>query len=108
MVLDYDDNINRGITQIHDDEKNGGVIETADGKKYLIIGVLAYENGNTAQQALYNNLWGAATNSEAGTEVKKRKQKAFGADDPRAKDGFGMIRQERDAYFPHQNDLIYL
>lgn len=106
MVLDYDDNINRGITQIHDD-KNGGVIETADGKKYLIIGVLAYKNGNTAQQALYNNLWGAATNGDAGVETKKRKQKAFGADDPRAQDGFGMIRNERDTYFSHHTKEIF-
>lgn len=106
MVLDYDNNINKGITQIHNDS-NGGVIETADGKKYLIIGVFAYKNGNTAQQALYNNLWGAATNGDAGVETKKRKQKAFGVDDPRAKDGFGMIRNERDAYFPHHTKEVF-
>lgn len=106
MVLDYDDSINRGITQIHDNDKYGGVIE-ADGKKYLIIGVFAYKNGNTAQQALYNNLWGAVTNSEAGTVTKKRKQKAFGTDDPRAKNGDGMIRMERDAYFPHHTKEVF-
>lgn len=106
MVLDYDDNINKGITHIHSD-KNGGVIETADGKKYLIIGVFAYKNGNIAQQALYNNLWGASTNSKAGDETKRRKQKAFGVDDPRAKDGFGMIRNERDAYFPHHTKEVF-
>ena len=55
LVLDYDNSINKGITAIHNDD-NGGVIES-QGKKYLVIGVAGYRNGNFAQQSLYNVLW---------------------------------------------------
>lgn len=55
LVLDYDDNINRGITSIHN-EKNGGVIES-QGKKYLIIGTAGYGNRNQDKLALYDILW---------------------------------------------------
>jgi hypothetical protein len=96
LVLDFDDSINRGITQIHND-KNGGVIETADGKKYLVIGVFGYAKNNKAQQALYNNLWGKANNAQ----TRKRKKEAFGDTDPKSQDGYGMIINERDYYFKH-------
>lgn len=109
LVLDYDDSINPGITQIHDNDKNGGVIETGDGKKYLIIGVYAYKNGNKVQQNLYNNLWGINTRSEASLDTKSRKQKVFGATDSKAQNGDGVIRLERDAYFPsHTKERFYV
>ena len=109
LVLDYDDSINPGITQIHDNDKNGGVIETGDGKKYLIIGVYAYKNGNKAQQNLYNNLWGVSGRSEASLATKSRKQKVFGATDSKAQNGDGVIRLERDAYFPsHTKERFYV
>lgn len=109
LVLDYDESINRGITHIHDNDKNGGVIETGDGKKYLIIGVYAYKNGNKAQQNLYNNLWGVSGRSEASLATKSRKQKVFGATDSKAQNGDGVIRLERDAYFPsHTKERFYV
>lgn len=109
LVLDYDDSINPGITQIHDNDKNGGVIETGDGKKYLIIGVYAYKNGNKVQQNLYNNLWGINARSEASLATKSRKQKVFGATDSKAQNGDGVIRLERDAYFPsHTKERFYV
>lgn len=84
LVLDYDDSINPSITQIHDNDRNGGVIETGDGKKYLIIGIYAYKKNNLAQQSLYNNLWGIKAND-------------------------GVIRHERDAYFPsHTKERFYV
>lgn len=56
LVLDYDDKINSGITSIHNNEKNGGVIES-QGKKYLIIGTVGYGNRNQDKLALYDILW---------------------------------------------------
>lgn len=100
LVLDYDESVNHGITHIHDNDRNGGVIETGDGKKYLIIGVYAYKNGNEAQQNLYNNLWGVSGRSEISLATKARKQKVFGVTDSKAQNGDGVIRLERDAYFP--------
>ena len=109
LVLDYDDSINPGITQIHDNDRNGGVIETGDGKKYLIIGVYAYKNSNKVQQNLYNNLWGINARSEASLATKSRKQKVFGATDSKAQNGDGVIRLERDAYFPsHTKERFYV
>ena len=54
LVLDYDNNINKGITAIHND-KNGGVIES-NGKKYLVIGVAGFAKKNFAQKSLYDVL----------------------------------------------------
>lgn len=109
LVLDYDNSINSNITNIHDNDKNGGVIETGDGKKYLIIGIYAYKNGNKAQQNLYNNLWGIDARSEASLATKSRKQKVFGATDSKAQNGDGVIRLERDAYFPlHTKERFYV
>ena len=95
LVLDYDESINKGITHIHNNEKNGGVITAQDGKKYLIIGIMSYKRNNTAQQAMYNNLFGTANNSK----TRERKQKAFGVSDPRSQKGYGVIQDEREAYF---------
>jgi len=109
LVLDYDESINRGITHIHDNDRNGGVIETGDGKKYLIIGIYAYKNDNTAQQNLYNNLWGVNARSGISLATKSRKQKVFGATDSKAQNGDGVIRLERDAYFlSHTKERFYI
>ena len=54
LVLDYDNNINKGITAIHND-MNGGVIES-NGKKYLVIGVAGFAKKNFAQKSLYDVL----------------------------------------------------
>ena len=71
LVLDYDNKINKGITQIHDDS-NGGVIESL-GKKYLIIGVAGFGNNNLGKRALYDRLW----NSNADGFRLKEKRKEF-------------------------------
>ena len=71
LVLDYDNKINKGITQIHDDS-NGGVIESL-GKKYLIIGVAGFGNNNLGKRALYDKLW----NSKADGFRLKEKRKEF-------------------------------
>ena len=55
LVLDYDSNINKGITSIHNDD-NGGVIES-EGKEYLIVGTVGYGNRNQQKLALYDMLW---------------------------------------------------
>lgn len=55
LVLDYDNNINKGITAIHDDA-NGGVIES-NGKKYLMIGTAGYGDMNLAKRDLYDIIW---------------------------------------------------
>ena len=53
LVVDYDNNINKGITSIHN-EDNGGVVDSA-GKKYLIVGVLGF--GNSGINSDRGKLW---------------------------------------------------
>lgn len=70
LVLDYDNNINKGITVIHNDS-NGGVIES-HGKKYLIIGTASYGNRNPDKQAVYNILFGKTKSQGIGLMVSGR------------------------------------
>ena len=73
LVLDYDNNINKGITAIHDDA-NGGVIESND-KKYLIIGTAGYGNRNASKLALYDLLWNPYISG--GLNLKKQRKQFF-------------------------------
>lgn len=75
LVLDYDNNINKGITVIHDDT-NGGVIES-NGKKYLIIGTAGYGNRNASKLALYDMLWNPYISG--GLNLKKQRKQFFDA-----------------------------
>ena len=75
LVLDYDNNINKGITAIHDDA-NGGVIES-NGKKYLIIGTAGYGNRNASKLALYDMLWNPYISE--GLNLKKQRKQFFDA-----------------------------
>lgn len=70
LVLDYDNNINKGITAIHNDS-NGGVIES-HGKKYLIIGTASYGNRNPDKQAVYNILFGKTKSQGIGLMISGR------------------------------------
>lgn len=70
LVLDYDNNINKGITAIHNDS-NGGVIES-HGKKYIIIGTASYGNRNPDKQAVYNILFGKTKSQGIGLMVSGR------------------------------------
>lgn len=64
LVLDYDDNINKGITSIHDDV-NGGVFES-HGKKYLVVGIVGYGDKNVHKFALYQTLWNYNSSKPTG------------------------------------------
>lgn len=75
LVLDYDNNINKGITAIHDDV-NGSVIES-NGKKYLIIGTAGYGNRNASKLALYDMLWNPYISG--GLNLKKQRKQFFDA-----------------------------
>lgn len=75
LVLDYDNNINKGITAIHNDA-NGGVIES-NGKKYLIIGTAGYGNRNASKLALYDMLWNPYISG--GLNLKKQRKQFFDA-----------------------------
>lgn len=75
LVLDYDNNINKGITAIHDDA-NGGVIES-NGKKYLIVGTAGYGNRNASKLALYDMLWNPYISG--GLNLKKQRKQFFDA-----------------------------
>lgn len=70
LVLDYDDNINKAITKIHDDS-NGGVIES-NGKKYLIVGVASKGNNNAEALANYDILFSNNPKSEHGYGLARR------------------------------------
>lgn len=79
LVLDYDNNINKGIIAIHNDE-NGGVIES-NGKKYLVIGVAGFAKKNFAQKSLYDVLtnpiaptYKNSTGEPLGLMIKPRKE----------------------------------
>lgn len=75
LVLDYDNNINKDITAIHDDA-NGGAIES-NGKKYLIIGTAGYGNRNASKLALYDMLWNPYISG--GLNLKKQRKQFFDA-----------------------------
>ncbi len=75
LVLDYDNNINKGITAIHDDT-NGGVIES-NGKKYLMIGTAGYGNRNASKLSLYDMLWNPYISG--GLNLKKQRKQFFDA-----------------------------
>lgn len=75
LVLDYDNNINKGITAIHDDA-NGGVIE-CNGKKYLIIGTAGYGDMNLAKRDLYDIIWSPYL--PGGFRLKVERKKFFDA-----------------------------
>lgn len=88
LVLDYDDNINKYITSIHNDD-NGGVIES-NGKKYLIIGTVGYgsKNKNTEKLALYDTLW---------------------SNNPNTGNGYGLMKLARAKFFEsHPNERFYV
>ena len=86
LVLDYDNSINKNITNIHDDS-NGGVIES-NGKKYLIIGVLGFGNRNASKLALYDILWG---------------------NNPKSATGYGKMRIARGKFFrDHPTERFYV
>ena len=86
LVLDYDNSINKGITEYHN-EANGGVIES-NGKKYLVIGTVGYGKGNSDRLALYDILWG---------------------NDPKAKTGYGLVRRKYAKFFnEHPSERFYV
>lgn len=91
LVLDYDNSINKGITAIHNDD-NGGVIES-QGKKYLVIGVAGYRNGNFAQQSLYNVLWNPVSPTS-----RNSKGEPFGL----------MIKPKKKFFETHPNERFYV
>lgn len=91
LVLDYDNSINKGITAIHNDN-NGGVIES-QGKKYLVIGVAGYRNGNFAQQSLYNVLWNPVSPTS-----RNSKGEPFGL----------MIKPKKEFFETHPNERFYV
>ena len=79
LVLDYDNNINKGITAIHND-MNGGVIES-NGKKYLVIGIAGFAKKNFAQKSLYDVLtnpispnYKNSTGEPLGLMIKPKKE----------------------------------
>lgn len=83
LVLDYDNNINKGITSLHN-EDNGGVIES-NGKKYLIIGTVGYGNKNPFKLAWYDILW-----------------------NPYKKDGINLKRQRKLWFDEHPNERFFV
>lgn len=91
LVLDYDNSINKGIIAIHNDD-NGGVIES-QGKKYLVIGVAGYRNGNFAQQSLYNVLWNPVSPTS-----RNSKGEPLGL----------MIKPKKEFFETHPNDRFYV
>ena len=91
LVLDYDNSINKGITAIHNDD-NGGVIESQE-KKYIIIGVAGYRNGNFAQQSLYNVLWNPVSPTS-----RNSKGEPFGL----------IIKPKKEFFETHPNERFYV
>ena len=80
LVLDYDNSINKGITNIHNDE-NGGVLESND-KKYLVIGIAGYGNKNADKLALYDILFSNNPNSQNGYGLVRRGMGEFFRNNP--------------------------
>ena len=68
LVLDYDNSINKDITNIHNAD-NGCVVE-AGGKKYLMIGVAGFAKGNAAQMESYDILFNPYKGEDYG-KVRK-------------------------------------
>lgn len=91
LVLDYDNNINKGITAIHND-KNGGVIES-NGKKYLVIGVAGFAKKNFAQKSLYDVL----TNPIA-SNYKNSTGEPLGL----------LIKPKKEFFETHPNERFYV
>ena len=91
LVLDYDNNINKGITAIHND-MNGGVIES-NGKKYLVIGVTGFAKKNFAQKSLYDVL----TNPISPT-YKNSTGEPLGL----------MIKPKKEFFDNHSNERFYV
>lgn len=95
LVLDYDNSINKSITDIHNDD-NGGVIES-NGKKYLIIGTVGYGNRASAQNngkwALWNTLFSNNPNVRPN-------------DSPI---GYGLVKRGMGKFFnEHPGDRFYV
>lgn len=76
LVLDYDNSINKGITEIHNKD-NGGVIES-NGKKYLVIGTVGHGKDNVERLALYDILF---------------------SNDPHSPNGYGLVRRKMGRFF---------
>ena len=86
LVLDYDNKINKGITNIHNDE-NGGVLES-NGKKYLVIGTVGYGNRNADKLALYDILF---------------------SNNPKSTNGYGLVKRGQGEFFrAHPDDRFYV
>lgn len=86
LVLDYDSKINKGITNIHNDE-NGGVLES-NGKKYLVIGTVGYGNRNADKLALYDILF---------------------SNNPKSANGYGLVKRGQGEFFrTHPDDRFYV
>lgn len=86
LVLDYDNSINKGITTVHNND-NGGII-TANGKKYLVVGVLGYGNKNPNKLAWYDILW---------------------SNNPHSPNGMGILKSAKGEYFRnHPTERFYV
>lgn len=86
LVLDYDNKVNKGITNIHNDE-NGGVLES-NGKKYLVIGTVGYGNRNADKLALYDILF---------------------SNNPKSTNGYGLVKRGQGEFFrTHPDDRFYV
>lgn len=86
LVLDYDNKVNKGITNIHSEE-NGGVLETG-GKKYLVIGTVGYGNRNADKLALYDILF---------------------SNNPRSTNGYGLVKRGQGEFFrTHPEERFYV
>ena len=86
LVLNYDNKVNKGITNIHNDE-NGGVLETG-GKKYLVIGIVGYGNRNADKLALYDILF---------------------SNNPRSTNGYGLVKRGQGEFFrTHPEERFYV
>ena len=86
LVLDYDNKVNKGITNIHNDE-NGGVLES-NGKKYLVIGTVGYGNRNADKLALYDILF---------------------SNNPRSTNGYGLVKRGQGEFFrTHPEERFYV
>lgn len=81
LVVDYDNSINKNITNTHNRD-NGGVIES-NGKKYLIVGVLGWGKGGKESpkfplyDILHNNRYGLLFTSARGKHFKEHPEDRF-------------------------------
>lgn len=89
LVVDYDNSINKGITDIHNKD-NGGVVES-EGKKYLIVGTASYGKKNPTKMKWYDILFGNNLGKEKGGP------------------GPGLMLRGRANYFKnHPNERFYV